>query len=1039
MRFLINFFINQPVLVNILTVLVLFLGSYSALLIQREAFPNIDFETIQISTVYPGASAEIVENLITNPLEQELLELDGIKTIQSVSTQSISLISIELDADVTTTDEAKSDASDIIDSWRDLPLEAEDPEVIALESGLFPVMTVSLSGEVEESALTKSTKNLERIIEAVPGVARVNIDGKRDYEITIEASSKKMRFYDLSLKELISAIRANNQNVPGGSIIDNSTGEEIIIRTVGELSSIKDVQNIVIRSNTMGNPLYLKDVATVKKQFAKRSIYKRTNSKPSQNLVVKKKENSDIITLSDTVKNVVKNNKNILANGVSYDFIDDRSYIVKRRIGVLTNNLVIGLILVLIILSIALPFKIAIISAFGIPFAFLAAIACLYFLGLTINIISMLGLILVVGMLVDDAVVVTENAHRVMEEGHDPKQAAIISTNQIWPPLLASVSTTMIAFVPLMSMGGITGRFIQFIPYGVLLGLAASLFECFFILPNHIAHWLKPKSKKTSKPKKKKFWRDIILNFYQRFVGYVIKFRYLMLVFFVLLIFFTVQLYKSNMRFVMFPSGTIAKFSLVIKGQPNNSLEETLAVVKSIENVVAKLPSEEMLDFTSVTGRLSSDRSRGATGSQYGQIEVYLTESNQRQRTANQIIAEIKKNAPELPEGYDLKVRKSRAGPPVGKPVSIEIRGNSYEKILSAADEIKKLLKTQVGVTDIEDTYKKGKQEIHIKVDAAMAAATGLSVRTIGQTVRSSFEGSIASSIRTLSEEIEIRVFLDEQQRKDLTSLNNLKIPNNKNQLIPLKKVATFESTSSIAAYEHQGNQRQVIVQADIDYKKNSPLKVSKAMQASIKPIQQQYPELRFLFGGENKDTQENIKELLRVISLTILGILLLLILLFKNFIQPLLITTTIPLAIIPVIWAFFLQGITISFLALVGMVALIGVIVNNAIILTSFVNDNLAAGKDYKTSIVLAAKDRIRPILLTTITTVCGIMPTAYGIGGLDPFVVPLAMSLGWGLAIGSFLVLIFYPAWLGVSGDLFKLKILLLNIFTKKPIDAK
>ena len=1035
MRHLIKFFIDSPVLVNVLTVLVFVLGSYSAMLIQRESFPNVDFENIRIVTLYPGASAQTVESLVTNPLEQLLLELDGIKTIESVSTQSLSIISIELDGDVITSNEAKSNAQDIVEAWNDRPSDLEDPQVIAVQSSLFPVITVALSGEVDEQVLRAAAKNLERTLEYIPSVSRVNVEGVRDYEITIEASSNKMKKYDLSLQELINSLRNNNQNVPGGSIIDKATGEEVIIRTVGELTSVEDVKNIVVRSNTMATPIYLKDVASVNTQFAKRKTYKRTNGKPSQNLVVLKKQNADIIELVDRVKTVVEDNAKYLPQGVSYDFIDDSSYFVKRRIGVLTNNLIIGLILVLIVLSLVLPIRIAIISAFGIPFAFLTAIALMYFLGVSINIISMLGLILVVGMLVDDAVVVTENACRLMETGKSPRDAAIESTVQIWPPLLTSVSTSMIAFIPLLFMGGTFGKFIQFIPYGVLLGLAASLFECFFILPNHLAHWLNPiKKQKNTNNKQQNFsLKKKLADLYQSILKIVFKIRYLMVVFFVLIIFGTMVLYKSKMRFILFPQGTIAQFSIVVKGQSHHSLEQTHQIIKDIEKEVGTISKQEVLDYTSISGQLSSRRGRGVTGNQYGQVRVYLSESNQRNRSADQIISEIKQKLPEMPEGFMVNVRKSRAGPPVGKPVSIEVRGDSYDQILQAVEEIKVMLETEPGVSDIEDTFREGKQEVHVVVDPVLAASAGLNLKRIGQTVRSSFEGAIASSIRTVSQQIDIRVFLDEQQRKDLNSLSELKIPNDRGRLVPLKKIASFKKDRSVAAYEHQANQRQVIVQAELDYKQNSPIKVNHSMQKKVETLKQKYPDLGFFFAGENKDTQENFSEFFRVVVITLIGIILLLILLFKNLYQPLLVSVTIPLAIAPVIWAFYLQGMTISFLALIGMVALIGVIVNNSIILTSFVNSNIKKGYDEIESILLACKNRLRPILLTTITTVCGIMPTAYGIGGLDPFVVPLAMALGWGLAIGSLLVLVFYPAWLAIAVDYVRLKRWVVGIFLK------
>lgn len=1005
-------------LVNIITLVVLGFGVYSLFFVKREAFPNIDLDTISIFTLYPGASSETVEKLITAPLEENLQDVDGIKTMKSVSTESSSIISLELDSDVTNSSIAKSDVQGVVDSWRELPQTAEDPVVTAIKTKLFPVITVAIKGEVAEETLRRVAKSLEEPIEAIDDVAKVRFEGVRKYEWQVDIEASKLRKWDISIKEVTSALRRNNLNIPGGSIwVEKDEGSrEVVLRTVGELSSAEDIGSTVIRANLLGKPIYVRDVAKVSRGFAERKIYLRTNGQPSQNLVVLKKESGDIIHLVNAVKRVLEEEHKLFPDGVSYDLVDDQSYIVKRRLNVLTNNLIIGLILVLIILSLALPSKIALISAFGIPFAFLTAIALMYLLGISVNIISMLGLILVVGMLVDDAVVVTENAQRTMEKGHPPEEAALMSTQEIWPPLLTSVTTTMMAFVPLLFMGGTLGKFIQFVPYGVLLGLTASLFECFFILPNHIAHWVKHKPRGA---KSGGIWKRYVLQWYGSVLSFVIKLRYVGILLVLLMAIGTVVLFKEKMGFIMFPRGGIAEFVIRTEGQVAVPLEQTLQVIQEVEEAVTSLPESELKEFESTVGRYSMGQRRGVTGSQYGQVIVSLTDQNDRERSVSEIIEYLKEKIGVIPDNK-IRFSKRRAGPPVGRPVSIGVRGESYQEIREVVKEVKTLLASEKGVSDITDSFTPGKQELHVDINPTEASAAGLSLRDIGETVKASFEGIVPTTIRGASEEVDIRVRLDKRDRQSLAALESLTIASPRGQRIPLRKVAEFHKKPSVAAYERESNKRQIVVEADIDYRQNTPLAVNASMKTKLGKLKEAHPDISFFLGGEQKDTEENTKELLRIVIITFCGIFLLLTLLFNNIFQPILISLTIPLVVMPVIWAFYLHGMTLTFFALIGMVALAGVIVNNAIVLTSFINNYRSKGMAHRSSIIQACQTRLRPILLTTITTVSGIMPTAYGIGGLDPFVVPLAMALGWGLALGSVLVCFAYPIFLAIFDDL-------------------
>ena len=422
MKKFIEFFAKQGLFSELTTFLILAVGLYSLLTIKKETFPNVKYDIITVYTSFPGAAASEVEKLITNPLEQELKEIDGIKEMVSTSSESISGILIRLDPDQTTESEAKSDIQEIVDNLKDLPEGAEDPKVSVLESKILPVISVGLTGG-HLVQLKRSARYLQREIEKIPGVARVDLEGDRDYEVRVEISVDKLKNYQISFEEVIKALKDQNVSIPGGDFSQTKKGfkEDIIVRTEGQFNSIKDVENAVLRSNDLGRSILLKDIAHVYMGFVKEQNLVRTNGKESIGLVVLKKEKADVIKVVDSLKalmsEISQRPSPLSQVQMEWTYINDMSELVRRRLGVLSNNLMVGLLLVVLVLSLFLPFRLSLVTAVGIPFAFLGTMWFFSAQDISLNLITMMGLIIVIGMLVDDAVVVTENAVRHMEEG----------------------------------------------------------------------------------------------------------------------------------------------------------------------------------------------------------------------------------------------------------------------------------------------------------------------------------------------------------------------------------------------------------------------------------------------------------------------------------------------------------------------------------------------------------------------------------------------------------------------------------------------
>ncbi|MDE3269549.1 MAG: efflux RND transporter permease subunit, partial [Pseudomonadota bacterium] len=653
-----------------------------------------------------------------------------------------------------------------------------------------------------------------------------------------------------------------------------------------------------------------------------------------------------------------------------------------------------------------------------------------------LNLISMMGLIIVVGMLVDDAIVITENAQSFIEDGHSPEEAAILGTQNIWSPVTASVMTTVIVFAPMMFMTGIFGKFIYYIPVAVIVSLLVSLWECFFVLPHHLATWVRIKKSSISGSFfTTKVWQPFMVRPYRSILGGVIKLRYVVLLLVLGMFAGSMYLAVKHVGFILFPPGAVDAFRIDFKAKTGTSLAETERLIAPYEDLVAALPADELKHYTSTIGRQGMEDMRNMKrGSEYAQTAVYLTDELTRSRDTATIMNDLKTKI-KMPEGLEVaNFRQIRGGPPVGDPVNIGVRGQSYDRILLAVQEIEDELANIKGVANIENSYIKGKGEIHVKVKEAEAAAASLSLQDIGMAIRAAFEGIIATSIRSVDEEIDLRVTLNQAQRSKENTLADIQIPNRRGHLISLTRVAEWQDSSGISVYEHEDNRRQVTVTANVDAKITNSRAVNLRMKEKMKELETKYRQLSFHFGGEDKDTKESMASLRTSFMFALFGILLMLILLFKNLYQPLIVATTIPLGIMAVTVAFFMHQRTFSFLAMIGIIALSGVIVNNAIVLLDFINRGRRAGLDRRESLKQAACKRLRPICLTTITTTAGILPTVYGIGGYDPFVVPLAMALGWGVLGGAFLTTLVLPAIIAIVDDI----IMLFAFLTRRGVSS-
>jgi multidrug efflux pump subunit AcrB len=1024
MRKIFEFSVRQPLFVNLLTILVFVAGFMALVGLNRDIFPNINLDIVVIGTSYPGSTPKEVEKLITIPLEKELKEVSDIKEMTSASVEGRSEIFIEIEPDAPDKSKVVSDIQRAVDKAKDLPDDLlDDPLVTEIEMRDHPVIEVSLSGDLSESEIIQSARVIERMILDLPGISSVIRSGWRDEEIWVEVDPDNVNEYKLSLADVVMALKRRNVSIPGGSIVIGNT--EKLVRTTGEFETVPEVEDVVLRANELGHWVQVKDVAKVTNSFEPHKIIHRTDGHRAINLIAVKKESADVIEVVDQVRRIAKDYGEVAPKGLEIDLVNDFSYYVKRRLNVLVNNGWIGIILVVTCLFLFLSARIAFVTAIGIPMAFLLTFIVMSFGDITINLLTMFGLIMVLGMIVDDAIIISENVYRRISDGMPSEDAAIVGADEIWKPVVTTVLTTIAAFMPLMFMSGIIGKFVLYIPLVVIIALLSSLTQAFIILPSHIVTIEKLRHFRAFA----RFHTGLISHVFERFqeryvnlLKKVIGKRYLVVSVAVTFIIVSIYIGLVHVPFVLFPQRGIDAFFVRIKVPIGTPIEQTEEMVKRVEAEVAKLPASEMDNFITQVGVVqqnANDRD-SEHASHLAQIQVILKPESEREMTSDELVETLRKNTKGFDEFDEISFENIRPGPPVGKPVMIRVRGDELEDLDSIADEVKAYLKTIPGVSDIRDDYERGKDEIRVKVDERTASRADIAVQDIALTIRTAVDGAIATTIKKAEEEIDVRVRLPDEWRYREGVLDKIVIPNKAGYLVPIKAVVSFEEAPGINAIRHYDRKRTVTVTANVDEKRATSIGVTKTVAKEFEGLPKEHPGVSLYFGGEFEKTEESLADLKFAMVVAALVILTILVFEFQSLLQPLIVLLAVPYGFVGFTWAFIIHSEPKSFIAMMGVVGLAGVVVNNSIVFIDFVNKARAAGHSSQSSLVEAARLRLRPIMITTITTVLGLLPVAYGIMGSDPFLEPMALAIGWGLVFATTCTLLVTPALYAVVDDI-------------------
>lgn len=1034
---LLKLILNNSLVVNLLTVLLIIAGIYCTFDIRREAYPTVELDMIEIFTDYPGASPKQVEAYVTNHIEDKLKGLSGIKKMQSSSMEGRSRIKLELDSDLEPKERNQliDDVRRETQNIRDLPSEVEDdPYVLVSDSSEIIVLEISLSAKVPYSKVQELAKDLGEQINELEDCKKTILRGYRDEEIWVEVNPKAAGKNHLSIGEIANTIKAKNINLPAGTLEDKNT--HYLVRTLGEANSIEELENIPVRA-TPSQTIRLKDIASVKTSLKKSHLEFRTNGKSSVNILVQKKLQGDIINLVEDITIVTNeflaSNSNI--PGLEVTFTNDLSKMVNSRLQILFNNGSFGFLLVLIFLLLFLAKGIAFITAIGMPIAFFCTIIIMYSQGMTINLITMFALVMVIGMVVDDSIIVAENIWQHYERGESPWNATIKGTKEVFFPVTATILTTIAAFSPLMTMTGIIGKFIYALPVVIVITLLMSLLESMMILPSHAYDALKfihrGRLKKTvnSKdadlllPAKKMRLREL----YKQLLSLTLKLRYFFVIGITGLLLFSLYVAKYQMDVILFPTDDAKSVIIQAELPFDTSLEKTSVSFKKIEEIVRELPKEYYEHYITSIGVIQDNPNDllSKFGPFMGQVLITLSEESKQNISADSMIEMLRPKVEKLKStvGFThISFDKINLGPPVGKPIAITLSGESLKELKNASDEVEVLLQETEGVEDVRSSLVPGKDELQIRPKEDAIAKSFLDNQQLSYHVRAVIDGITPSKMDHNDNRTSIRVKFKNQNNDLLESLKNSYLTNKLGKAVAFDKIAEIAKLPGFSYIGHKDGVRIATISANLQTGKTS-IEANNILIPKLNELAKKYPQTSITAGGEYEDTNESVGDLLNSFLIAMLIIYFILVTQFKTLTQPFVVMAAIPFGIIGVIIAFYAHQLPLSFLGMIGMIGLSGVVINDSIVLVDFINKARIRGMSSKEACIYAGGRRFRAVWMTTITTVVGLLPLVYGVGGRDLFLEPAALAMSYGLIFGTILILLFVPCLYLIREDIFTL----------------
>ncbi len=1032
MEKLIRYFAENKLLVNIIILTIVILGAASLLNLKQSLYPTASLNSIFVRVIYPGASTKDVELNATIPIERELKQIRGIKKYTSVSAENSAIIFIDIDDVENNVKEVKDEIFRELSNVSGISKDVDEVKIFDLNAEQMPVYEIGISAKdgynVSEKELNAFADFLEDNLLKLNEVSEIQKRGNRDREIKINVIPEKMNKFQISLSEIVNSIMKRNIRITGGTL--QSFSEKTIV-TIGQFKEPMEVNDVIIRSNYEESRVKIEDIAKIEDGFKKNNIEVRVNSRKGITLYAVKKANADIVKTTQSVKNYLKSIEKLIPEGIQIALISDYSYTIVTLLGVLKSNALIGFLLVFFVLYIVLlDFRTSFWTAFVIPLTIMFTFIFMGMMKYSFNIVTLMGIITVLGMLVDHGIVISEAIYEYKSQGLPSIEAVIKGIKDVAAPVALTIITTIVAFIPMYSIKGLVGKFIYAFPTIVIFCLLASFYDSVFILPNQLMSTKEHKYLKFLNHRTKKVkWFEKVADFYENSLKSILKLRYLVVVIFVLIFVLTIFLSLDKIKnFVLFDDDSADLIYVSLEAPAGTSLSKTSNNTKVIEDMIYEVvkPDELISVKTTAGHHITDDFNHRGYNENWALVEINLVPITERKRDAEKIVNVLREKTKikNFKEFNKIEYQQITMGPPIGAQVDIKVIGDDIDKLNLVKDNLKDYLKTINGVIDIDDDQKEGKEELKINFDYDKMAKLGVNVENVAITVRTAYEGYIASSIQGRDKELDFRVKIDDSFQKDLTFLENLLIPSERyGRLIKLKEFANFYTQKSNIFIVHYKGDNAISVTAKIQDKKSTPGVVANMVKNYFKDLNVKYSGVYLEYAGEAAETDETLGDVKITFIVAILLIYFVLILLFRSLGEPLIVMITIPFGIIGALLAFVTHNIPLTFLGVIGIIGLSGVVVNDAIVMVDFIN-KVFREKKGKTeainNIAAGSRRRLRAVILTSFTTIAGLLPTAYGLGGYYGMLVPICLALAYGLLFSTLLTLYFIPALYFVRLDI-------------------
>lgn len=1009
-----DFFIDRPAVTLLILLIIAAGGIHAWLSMPVESDPDVTVPIAIITTLYPGASPDDIEKEVTDPVEKKIRELGDLDHVESYSVDSVSFILVEflpgLDIDL----KLNELRGKVQDAESELPDDAETPRIDEISTTGLPIMVLSLSSEYDLALLRQVAEDLKDAIDVLPTVGQVDVFGISERVVYVEVDPVRLAGYRIPLEAIPQILEAENLDIPAGTV--DMGKRRFMLRSMGRARKPQDLGKIVL-SHYEGRPVHLGDVASISEQFKDPpDTFARVNGTPSINISIVKRVGENTIETSRAVKEIIENMKPNFPEGTVVNIIGDQAEMAVKNLNTMGQSVKFGCVFVIVCLFLFVGLRNSIIISLAIPLSAFFAFIVMWMKDFTFNNVTMFGLIIVLGILVDDSIIVVENTYRHLEEGKERTKAAKDSIHEVGGAIIAAGFTTIASFAPILVVSGVMGEFLQYIPYTVIFAMIGAISLAHTAMPMIAAKFLRIKGvgkieerKRTPMLDHAKAGYGVVLRFCLGFWNKYI-FIFIIISLFVVVIKFVYPLLPQS----LFPEVLKGSFFLDVETQTGSNIQTTDSVVRRVEKIVSDYPEVEYYatnvgsDGEQVYFAMSE-----SSGPDFGRVQVEIKEAHKKD--GNKIIDSMRERLKTV-VGGEVMVEKFMEGPPVGSDVVVRISGEDFNVLREVANEVQKKMENISGTVDIDNGYPEMLPEVQIDIDRDRASYYGLNAARIGIAVRTAFEGLEASELFLGDEEVDVIVRFAEKYRRDADSIRYIHFPTQQGEMIPFTQVADYRYASGLSTILRRDYKRTVEVGCNVEGR--TAKEVLDEIKADLTGFK--LPKgYQFEFGGENEERETGFEELQVAFLIALMIIFVILVIKFNSIIQSFVVLLAVPFSMIGVFMGLWITGSDFGFMSMMGMVALMGIVVNDSIVLVDYINILRSRGVERDEAIFRGGVTRFRPVIMTSLTTIVAILPLATGLSGGE-FFAPMGWSIIFGLMASTVLILLMVPAGYKIVTDI-------------------